>query len=253
MADRRQDDDGHKSDMHPTGPARPEAAETDVTRTEASRHEPARPETVGASPGSGERPQDEGSHGSRPSGDDGGMTGLAASPEVMDAIRERRGWFVALGIALLVAGTAALLFPFVASVAAKVVIGWLMLIAGAVTLWHAFQTRDWSSTLWNALIGLLSLAAGVYLAFFPLAGLIGLTLFLGAVFAVQGVFEVMMALQNRDRRGWGWMIASGVLSVVLGVVLMFGLPGTAVWALGLLVGVHFITSGASLLALTWSA
>ncbi len=176
-----------------------------------------------------------------------------APPEVLDAIRDSRGWFIGLGIALIVAGIAALLFPLVASIAAKVMIGWLMLIAGAVTLWHAFQTRSWGSTLWNALMGLLSLAVGVYLAFFPLTGLVGLTLLLGATFAAQGVFECLMAMQNRDRRGWGWLLASGVLSVVLGLVLLFGLPGTAAWALGLMLGIHFVTTGAALLALARAA
>lgn len=174
-------------------------------------------------------------------------------PEVMDAIRDSKVWFIGLGVALIVAGVAALLFPLLASIAAKVMIGWLMLIAGAFTLWHAFQTRTWSSTLWNALIGLLSLAAGVYLAFFPLTGLIGLTLILGATFAVQGVFEVLMSLQNRERTGWVWILLSGALSVLLGVILLFGLPGTAAWALGLMVGIHFITSGASLIALARAA
>lgn len=182
--------------------------------------------------------------------DDTGAYPAAGTPEeVLDAIRERRGWFIGLGVALLIAGFAALLFPLVASIAAKVMIGWLMLIAGAATLWHAFQTRDWSSTLWNAAIGVLSLAAGVYLAFFPLAGLVGLTLILGATFVAQGIFEGMMAMQNRSRSGWGWVMASGAVTLLLGLILLFGLPGTAVWALGLMVGIHFITSGAALLAL----
>lgn len=182
--------------------------------------------------------------------DETGAYPPAGAPvEVLDAIRERRGWFIGLGVALLIAGFAALLFPLIASIAAKVMIGWLMLIAGAVTLWHAFQTRDWSSTLWNAAIGVLSLAVGVYLAFFPLAGLVGLTLILGATFVAQGIFEGMMAMQNRTRAGWGWVMASGAVTLLLGLILLFGLPGTAVWALGLMVGIHFITSGAALLAL----
>ena len=175
-----------------------------------------------------------------------------AAKEMLDAIRDNRGWFRGLGIALLVAGFVAVLFPLVASIATKVMIGWIMLIAGGINLWHAFQTRTWSSTLWNAAVGLLSLAVGVYLAFFPLTGLIGITVLLGLTFAMQGVLEILIGLQNRDRKGWGWLAGSGAVSVVLGALLLFGLPGTAAWALGMLVGIHFITSDASLLALVRS-
>jgi uncharacterized membrane protein HdeD (DUF308 family) len=154
---------------------------------------------------------------------------------------------------LILAGIAAFVFPLVASIAVKLMFGWLMLLVGAVTLWHAVQTRRWESVLWNGLIAVLLLAVGVYLAFFPLTGLIGLTLILGVTFLMQGVFEAMIAMQNRSRRGWGWLMASGGVSIVLGVMLIAGLPGTAVWALGLLMGIHFLTSGVSLLALARAA
>lgn len=182
-----------------------------------------------------------------------GTGGPTPPPEVLDALRAQRKAFVALGVALIVAGLAAILFPLFASIAVKLVFGWLMLIMGGLTLWHAFHTRSWDSALWNGLIALLLLAAGVYLAFFPLTGLIGLTLILGVTFLMQGVFEAMIALQNRARRGWGWMLASGLVSVGLGVLLIAGLPGTAAWALGLLMGLNFVTSGLSLVVLARAA
>lgn len=269
--------DAAKADARPkriptTGPARPEMAETDIARTAPSRNEPARPETTGASPDTDDgteeedpaRPDDAqgdrnaSTNTDRPEAPPSSTTpkpasegsGFTPPQEVADAIRDHRGAFVALAVALIVAGVAAFIFPLLASIAAKVLVGWLLLIAGSVTLFHAFRTRRWRSTLWNAAIGLLSVVAGIYLAFFPLAGLIGLTLVLGALFATQGIFEIIMALDNRERPGWGWMLGSGTLSLLLGVVVMFGLPGTAVWALGLVLGVHFVTSGVSLLALT---
>ncbi|WP_246003754.1 HdeD family acid-resistance protein [Histidinibacterium lentulum] len=126
--------------------------------------------------------------------------------EVLAAIRAHRGRFRWLGLLLAVAGVLAILFPFVASIAAKVMIGWFLLIAGAVTLWHAFQARGWGDALLSALIGVLQLAAGVYLAFFPLTGLVGLTILLGALFAAQGVIEGAMALRSRPPipAGAGW-------------------------------------------------
>ncbi len=172
--------------------------------------------------------------------------------ELLEAIRAHKGWFTFLGVVLLIAGIIAIMFPLFASIAAKVMVGWIMLIAGAINLWAAFQTRTWGSTIWNALIAILSLAVGVYLAFFPLTGLIALTLLLGLTFAAQGVFEIMIGLQNRDSKGWGFLALSGALSLVLGIMLMFGLPGTAAWALGLMLGIHFVSSGISLLMLARS-
>ncbi|MDF0598265.1 HdeD family acid-resistance protein [Psychromarinibacter halotolerans] len=172
--------------------------------------------------------------------------------ELLEAIRAHKGWFTFLGAALLIAGVVALLFPLVASIAAKVMVGWIMLVAGGINLWAAFQTRSWGSTIWNALIAVLSLAVGVYLAFFPMTGLVALTLLLGLTFAAQGVFEVLIGLQNRQTRGWGFLVLSGALSLVLGILLMFGLPSTAEWALGLMLGIHFVSSGISLLMLSRS-
>lgn len=178
-----------------------------------------------------------------------GFPGPTPPQDVLDAIRAHRKGFIALGVILIVAGAAAVLFPLVASIAAKVLSGWLMLTVGALTLWHAFHTRRWESALWNGLIALLLLAVGVYLAFFPLTGLVGLTLILGLTFMMQGILEVIIAYQNRRRGGWSWLLLSGILSVLLGVLLIAGLPGTAAWALGLMMGIHFVTSGVSILLL----
>lgn len=173
--------------------------------------------------------------------------------EVLASIREHRTRFRWLGIALIAAGALAILFPLVASIAAKVMIGWFLLIAGAVTLWHAFQARSWGDALLSAAIGVLQLAAGVYLAFFPLTGLVGLTILMGALFVAQGVIEGLMALRRRPASGWGWMAASGAASLALGLLLILGLPGTALWALGLMLGINFLTSGLMFLALARAA
>ncbi len=168
-------------------------------------------------------------------------------------VRAHRGRFTVLGIILIVLGLLAILFPLIASIAAKTMVGWFFLFTGAAVLFNAFQARDWSSALWSGAVGVLHLAVGVYLAFFPLTGLVGLTLLVGIMFLVQGGFEAAIALQHRPRRGWVWLAFSGVASVILGVLLIAGLPGTALWALGLLLGLNFLTSGMSFIALARSA
>lgn len=169
---------------------------------------------------------------------------------LIEEIRAHRGRFRWLGIALLVAGALAVVFPLVASIAAKVMIGWFLLIVGGVTMWHAFQSRSWREAVLSGVVGLLHLAAGVYLAFFPLTGLIALTVLLGVLLLVQGALEGTMAARHRPAPGWGWMAVSAMASGALGLLLILGLPGTALWALGLMLGINFITSGAMFFALS---
>jgi uncharacterized membrane protein HdeD (DUF308 family) len=169
--------------------------------------------------------------------------------QMTQIIRSHRSRFTWLGIGLLVLGVLAILFPLLSSIALKLMLGWFFLIVGAGALFAAFQMRDWGSALWAGLIGLLHLAAGVYLAFFPLTGLIGLTLFVGLVFLAQGAGEAVMAWQHRPRDGWIWLGVSAVASFLLGVMLIAGLPGTALWALGLFLGINLISSGLSFVAL----
>ena len=169
---------------------------------------------------------------------------------VMDAVRAHRGRFRVIGIVMIVIGVLAILFPLVFSVVAKVALGWVFLLTGAVMLWHAVQSRGWRSGLLAGLIAALHLALGVYLAFFALTGLVGLTFLLGVVFGVQGAVELVMAVQHRPERGWGWLLVNGIVTLALGLLLVLGLPGTALWAIGVMLGVNFLSTGLAMLALS---
>ena len=158
-------------------------------------------------------------------------------------ISEKWGWFLALGIALIIIGLAAIAFPLVSTIAAKVVLGWLFLIGGVVLVIHAFSAQGWGGVLWNLLIGILYLFAGAWLAFFPLTGLLTLAILLAILFLAEGVFEVIMAFRVRPHEGWGFLLLSGIAAIAVGLIIAAGLPGTATWALGLLVGINLLFSG----------
>ena len=158
-------------------------------------------------------------------------------------IAEKWGWFLALGIVLIIVGLAAIAFPFMSTVAAKIVLGWLFLIGGIVLVIHAFSAPAWSGFIWNLLIGILYCVAGGYLAFFPLTGLLTLAIVLAMLFIIEGVFETIMAFRVRPHEGWGWMLLSGIAALAVGILIALDLPGSAVWALGLLVGINLIFSG----------
>lgn len=167
------------------------------------------------------------------------------------SIDQHRGRFAFLGWVLILLGLLAVLFPLVSSIAVKLFIGWLLIVPGCFVLYHAFQSRTWSSAIWSGLVGLLQLAAGIFLIATPLDGLIGLTVLMSILFVLQGAVEIGLWAQNRgQRRSSVWMLVSGIASAVLGLLLILGLPGTALWALGLMLGLNLITSGFAFLALT---
>ncbi len=171
---------------------------------------------------------------------------------VQAAIINNRPWFITLSVVLIVIGMISLAAPFATTIIVKVFLGWMFLIAGLTQLAHAFYTRGWEAFLGNIFMGLLYAFVGGWLAFFPLTGIITLTVLLAIMFIVEGGFKFMMGMQIRPADGWFWIIISGFISLLLGAMIFTGLPSTAAWAIGLLVGLNILFSGISFLMLTLS-
>ena len=163
--------------------------------------------------------------------------------ETRRLIAEKWGWFLALGIVLILAGLAAIAFPLLGTIAVKIMLGWLFLIGGVVMIVHAFQAPGWGGFLWEVLVGLLYVVAGAYLAFFPLTGLLTLAILLAVLFIAEGVFEVIQAFRVRPHEGWGFLLLSGIAALAVGVLITLSLPSSAEWALGLLAGINLLFSG----------
>ena len=167
---------------------------------------------------------------------------------VSAAIHSHWGLFLFEGIVLIVLGTLALLVPAVASVAATIVFGWILLISGAVGLVATFRAQGSPGFVWSLISAILGIAAGIILLAMPVQGTLTLTAVLIAFLLVEGVATVLFALDHRKGSSgrWSWVLASGILDLGLGIILLAGLPGTAVWALGLLIGINMIFGGWSL-------
>jgi uncharacterized membrane protein HdeD (DUF308 family) len=163
--------------------------------------------------------------------------------ETKRLIAEKWGWFLALGIVLIVAGLAAIAFPLLGTIAVKIMLGWLFLIGGVMMIMHAFQAPGWQGFLWELLVGILYAVAGAYLAFFPFTGLITLAIVLAVLFIAEGIFEVIQAFRVRPPEGWGFLLLSGLAALAVGVLITLSLPSSAEWALGLLAGINLIFSG----------
>jgi uncharacterized membrane protein HdeD (DUF308 family) len=154
------------------------------------------------------------------------------------------GWAIALGILMIVLGIVAITSPFVASIAIEIVLGWLFIIGGVLQAIYAFQhNRNGTSLALKLILGMLSLFIGILLLTNPLAGVVSLTLAIGIFFFVDGVFRVILAFQLKPSFRWGWVLVSGILMIILGILIWSQWPFNAVWVLGLLVGVGLLANG----------
>lgn len=188
---------------------------------------------------------------------------MAMNPSEVSAIRTattralRAHWklFLAEGIVLVVLGLVAVAIPPIASVAVTILIGWVFLLSGAVGLYTTFAMRGAPGFVWALVSALLGIAAGLVLLVWPLSGVLSLTLVLIAFFAIEGIASILYAMQHkRELSGnWGLMLASGVVDLILAVIILAGLPGTAAWAIGLLVGINMVMGGAALIAMAMHA
>ena len=169
----------------------------------------------------------------------------------------RRHWvlFLSEGIVLIILGTLAVLAPVIASVAATVFFGCLLLLSGIVGLVTTFRARNAPGFWWSLLSAVIGIVAGVLLLGWPMLGTLSLTAVLIAFLFAEGVVSIMYALEHRNALSgrWGWMLASGILDVVLGLILFAGLPGTARWALGLLLGINLLFGGWALIMMALHA
>jgi uncharacterized membrane protein HdeD (DUF308 family) len=176
-------------------------------------------------------------------------------PELMASLREYWVLFLVEGIILVALGLAAITIPVIATLAVALFLGWLFLISGVVGLVTTFWMRQAPGFWWSLLSAVLAIVAGVILIGWPVSGAVSLTLVLIVFFVIEGVASIMLAIEHRRRLSgrWGWLLASGIVDIVLAGLLLVGLPGTASWALGLLVGINMLFGGASLIAMALHA
>ena len=173
--------------------------------------------------------------------------------ESAQAVRNNRGMFIAVGVLLLIIGLGAIVFPFMSAISVTLLVGVALVIAGFLQVVHAFSAKGWGGFFWEIVIGLLEIIFGVILLVYPVAGVMTLTLFLAIMFAVEGIARSVMAFQMRPEAGWGWLLASGIASLAIGILLWIDYPGSAIWAIGLLVGINFIMAGWGLIMVASAA
>jgi uncharacterized membrane protein HdeD (DUF308 family) len=163
-----------------------------------------------------------------------------------DTIKSYRSWVIAAGMTLLVLGTAAVIYDVKATAASVVLIGGLLIVAGIVQIVHAFQVLTWSGFFLYLLEGVIRATVGTLLVMYPGSGAQALTLLLSFYFIVAGVFRTIGSIILQFP-SWGWSVASGLLSVALGVMLTMQWPASGQWFIGFAVGLDLILYGWALL------
>lgn len=172
---------------------------------------------------------------------------------ISEAVRRHRGLFLFEGIMLTVLGVIAVVVPVIASFAATLFFGWIFLLSGVIGLFTTFRGRHVPGFWWSLLSALVGISAGVLLLVWPTQGLFSLTSVLIAFLWVEGAITIFYALEHRTGPGrWGYILASGIVDLTLGIILFAGLPGTATWAIGLLIGINMFFGGWSLILMALS-
>jgi uncharacterized membrane protein HdeD (DUF308 family) len=171
------------------------------------------------------------------------------------AVREHWKAFLFEGILLVILGLAAIIVPPLASLAVTIFLGWLFLISGIAGLALTFWARQLPGFWWSLISALLAIAAGVVLLTRPVQGTLTLTIVVGVYFLAEGVATIMYALEHRRElsQRWSWLLVAGLMDIIIAAIVIAGLPGSALWAIGLLVGINLLFGGATLIGVALAA
>jgi uncharacterized membrane protein HdeD (DUF308 family) len=156
-------------------------------------------------------------------------------------------WLLGTGAVMMILGAAAILLPFVATLAIEVLLAVILVSAGVTQAVHAFKARHAKGFAFRLFGALMYGLVGVLLLTYPLHGVLTLTALLAILFMAVGAFKIALSLNLRPFPSWGWLMVSGLIAIVLGGLIWAGLPGTATWAIGLLVGIELLFSGWSMI------
>jgi uncharacterized membrane protein HdeD (DUF308 family) len=174
---------------------------------------------------------------------------------VNQALHDHWVLYLVEGVVLLVLGAIAIIIPPLATLAATILFGWVFLISGVLGLITSFMMRAAPGFWWSLISAALGVLVGGWLLAQPVSGAVSLTILLVAFFIIEGGVTIMFALDHkRELSGrWGWMLVSGIVDLVLGAMFLAGLPSTAAWAIGLLVGINMVFGGTALIAMALHA
>ncbi|ELY0895658.1 HdeD family acid-resistance protein [Pseudomonas aeruginosa] len=165
---------------------------------------------------------------------------------LLGEVQPKWGWFLVLGIVYIAAGAVAGGNLFLATIASVYYVGAMMVISGIAHIVQAFQVKGWSAFIWWLLGGIFYAVGGVVVFYNPLLASTSLTLIFAVLVIASGVSRIWLGFQSRPGDGWGWIVASGIVSVVAGAIFVLGWPVNSLWLLGMVLSIDLIFQGVSL-------
>ena len=168
-------------------------------------------------------------------------------------INREVGWSIVLSVLMIVAGILAIIVPPASGIAVTILLGWLMVFAGAAHLAYAWHTRSGGGLFWGILLGIIYIAAGGCVLLHPMAGLASLTVVLAVYLLVESGLEFILSFQLRPLAGSGWLLFDGIVSFILATMIWRTWPASTMWVVGTLVGIGMLFSGVARLMISLAA
>ena len=168
----------------------------------------------------------------------------------IEMVRKASTVSVIWGILLIVFGMVAIGLPLLAAVAVSALVAWLIVLAGVVHLMLAFRAHGAGSRIWKLLVGIAYVCFGGYLIVHPLLGVASLTLLLASLFLIEGILDIVLYVKMRPVKGSAWVLIDGIVTLLLGLMIYMQWPSSSAWAIGTLVGISMIISGAARVAMS---
>ncbi len=170
----------------------------------------------------------------------------------MNHVQEHRGFYIFESIIFIILGFLAVALPGFFTLSFELLVGLLFVIAGLVQLFRIVKSNSVGAVFTSLILSLLYIAAGVLLLIYPVVGILSLTILISVLFFIQGIFQLFWACSEKSKHS-GWWVFSGLLSIAIALIVWFGWPETAVWFIGLLVGVNLLFTGITQLIVVTSS
>jgi len=177
---------------------------------------------------------------------DTALSGSLGQTSVFGELSQKWGWLLALGIIQIILGAIGLGMTFALTLVSILVYGIFLLIGGGAQIAQTFSAKGWKSRVLHLLIALIYVLAGLIIIANPLAASLFLTLFIGFFLVAAGILRGVMAFQFKGVKNWFWPLLSGIISIILGLIIINQWPVSGLWVIGLFVAVELIING-------WSA
>jgi uncharacterized membrane protein HdeD (DUF308 family) len=162
----------------------------------------------------------------------------------IEPLRAKWGWIVALGVVYVIVGFIALGSVVTATAASVLVVGIMMVIAGVAEIINAFQVKTWGKFFLWLILGALYVVAGFVTFENPVLAALVLTLMLGAILAASGIMRIIVAFSMKEGTPWIWAVVSGIVTLLLGLIILARWPVSSLYVLGLFLGIDLVVAGA---------